>query len=218
MWQSIRYPRRLLLQSALVFLIGIGFWRGNPNTVVQASTVYQNEDVPRFEKKKCSDVFKGTFPWYLWIDLSQSRFRCGYLITWKDYDLQEQGGTIRLAVMETFPTIDPKPAPVIWLAGGPGGNSFPKNPNQAKRFTKDFGRGWIQFSQRGTHLSRTEFSEAELLCDEYHTAIINNWEKQLDFNDWNLIKQEALKDCHSQIKNDTEIKDTTIIRHYHDLD
>jgi pimeloyl-ACP methyl ester carboxylesterase len=204
-WKAISTSRQLLYRSALVLLVCIGFWNGNPQTVVQASTVNQNGDVPRFERETCYKVMRGTFSLIDWVGLSQSRFRCGYLITWKDYDLQENGGTISLAVMETYPAGEQRPAPVLWLAGGPGATGFNINPRNAINYTDQIGRGWIQFSQRGSR----QF-EPELLCSEYREAIINNWESLLNFREWNTIKQIALEDCRNRLRDEWSIEDYTV--------
>ena len=88
---GVNFSKRLFFRSVLVLLVSIGFWRGNPEIIAKASPIYQSNDIPRFEEESCFKVLDGAFPWHERIFALQSRFRCGYLTTWKDYDLQELG-------------------------------------------------------------------------------------------------------------------------------
>lgn len=207
MWQEIKFSGRLLLQSTLVLLVSFGLWRGNPQPVVQASTVNQGGDAPHFDDSNCKD----TFPDFSWSAATQSRFRCGYLVTWENYE--QHTGTIQLAVMVAHP--DPKLSrktdSVIWLAGGPGdvGIILPKPynraPDQALFFADLFQRDFIQFSQRGS-----KYSKPELTCSQYRAVILSNFtlensksgDTAWDWEKWNADLSAALRFCIDRFNDD----------------
>ena len=175
----------------LVILIGITFLGVQPQSTAYATTPNQADKVPRFEERKCNDIF----PLAWWDGVDQERFRCGFLVTWENYDTQNR--TIRVSVMQTYPNgILPRSRePIIWLAGGPGASGFEDEPAKALEIVDIFGRGFIQFSQRGSYLS-----QSELKCPAYHEAIIRNWDqpteqKPLDWEKWSSVKSKALIEC-----------------------
>src|SRR6266511_4397452 len=151
----IRFSKSRLFRQLLVVLIGIAFWGVHPQSIVYSSTPDQTNKVPRFVEGNCPYIF----PKEDWNNVDQKRFRCGYFVTWENYDAQNR--TIWLSVMEAYPTgSTPSSDPIIRLSGGPGASGFEVTPALTLDvIDRYFGRGWIQFSQRGSYLS-----EAELKC------------------------------------------------------
>ena len=197
MWQNTNFYRQLFIRSALVLLVGIGFWRSNPQAVAQASTADQIEDVAHFEEEKCSKVFSGWFPWYRYF--LQRRFRCGYLVTGENYDTPSSTQNIRLKVMVALSkktTSESKSEPIIYLDGGPGSTGILKKPDEALSFADTFGRDFIQFGQRGSY-----FSEPYLYCEEYRNLILNNWERNLKQAEWDEMIIESLGNCLKRMNN-----------------
>jgi len=196
MWQGINFSRRLFIRSVLVFLVGIGFWISIKPLVTQAAVVSKNvEDIPYFEDKSCTEIFKD----FSWGNLKQDRFRCGYLVTWENYDVYPPNNTIRLKVLVALSkktTPNPKSEPIIYLDGGPGSHGFPKGLDDALSFADFFGRDFVQFSQRGSY-----YSEPSLYCKEYRNLILNNWERDLKQAEWDEMIIESLGDCLKRLKD-----------------
>jgi pimeloyl-ACP methyl ester carboxylesterase len=196
--RRIHFSIQLLFRDALAMLVGIVFCSITPQPIAHSSSADLTEDVPRFEEGNCQDIF----PRDWWNNIDQKRFRCGYLVTWENYDTQNR--TIWLAVMETYPKRPkPYPDPIVWLAGGPGASGFDGTPDQTTKYVDDgLGRGWIQFSQRGSYLS-----QSELKCGKYYEAITSNWdqlidEKPLGWEKWSSVQSDALVDCFQDLEKE----------------
>jgi pimeloyl-ACP methyl ester carboxylesterase len=208
--KNIDYSSPLSFSRLLIILIGVAFFGFQPQSMVYSSTPDQNKTVPRFVEGSCSYIF----PNFDWKNVVLGRFRCGYLVTWENYDTQS--GTIWLSVMETYPKgSKPYPEPIIWLAGGPGGPGFPLDPAKAINYADGFERGWIQFSQRGAAFSKHEqdLSDAALYCrgdndtQSYHDAIIDRWkknvgEKPLNWEEWSSVRSQALVECSQDLEKE----------------
>lgn len=171
------------------------FWGGfNAPPSTNPSSLIQNQQVPRFEHAECRDLFP-EFSWdekkfliFSWNGVDLKRFSCGYLVTHADYGTQA-GGTIRLEVMVTRPKSDSVADPVIYLDGGPGSRGVVADPAQAMKISDYFGRDFIQFGQRGSASSLPALG-----CAQYSKAILENWEKPLDWRDRNEILIDTLQD------------------------
>jgi Predicted hydrolases or acyltransferases (alpha/beta hydrolase superfamily) len=121
---------------------------------------------------------------------------CGYLTVPEDRS-QSDGSTIRLYVaIFRSPNENPAPDPVIYLAGGPGGNAlegiaYSFNDNFAP-FLAD--RDVIVFDQRGTGYSEPSLAAPELINLTYETL-----DQDLTPKEYNELSLEALSDCHDRL-------------------
>ena len=170
------------------------------------SRTYQIDKVPRFEDKNCQEIFPKD--WWDGVDQkTQNRFRCGYLVTWENYDSQSEERIINLAVMITQRTNTaslPKPEPIIYLDGGPGGTGFPFRPLVAADLADHFDRDFIQFGQRGSN-----FSKPRLFCEESRKVVLVNWENPLGWEEWNNVHITALDDCLKRFKDQNAFEVTS---------
>ncbi|NLA37589.1 MAG: alpha/beta fold hydrolase, partial [Actinobacteria bacterium] len=92
------------------------------------------------------------------------------------------GPRVELAVVRIhYDGVDPRPEPVLYLHGGPGGGTLASGINGRVEFGRQMRRDLIVFDQRGTGLS-----EPSLECPEREAALIDAlsdaaaWEIELD--------------------------------------
>jgi len=166
---------------------------------------YQIDEI-RFEDKNCQEIFPPD--WWNNVDQeTQKRFRCGYLVTWENYDSPPKERIINLAVMiaqRTNTASLPKPEPIIYLDGGPGDTGFPFRPLVAADLADHFDRDLIQFGQRGSY-----FSDPRLDCPDYRQVVLNNWVKHLSLEKWNELQIEALEKCLTSLSDKNTFEDIT---------
>ena len=208
MWLLIRFYKPLFFRRLLLIVIGISFLGAHPQSTAYSSTLDQSNDVPRIVEGSCSYIF----PNFEWTGVDLERFRCGFLVTWENYDIQTK--KIWLSFMEVRPTgRRTYPEPVLWLSGGPGASGFQQTPAEVIAAVDGLRRGWIQFSQRGSENSRHEqdLSDAALVCQRdgdvlgYRDVILDKWDeliedKPLNWEEWVRIHSNALVDCYKIVE------------------
>ncbi|MBC8161942.1 MAG: alpha/beta fold hydrolase [Roseiflexaceae bacterium] len=121
---------------------------------------------------------------------------CGYLTVPEN---RATGGdrTIRLAVgVFKSASTSPKPDPIVYLEGGPGGNAL---ENWSEAFERVFGpfaeeRDFIIFDQRGTG-----YSEPKLACQESIDLGYELLDKQVPLEESNQRSFEALAACNKRL-------------------
>ena len=136
---------------------------------------------PRFEEAACQfDVPPG-------VNVS-----CGYAIVPENRTINS-GRTIRLAVAVFHSrSSNPKPDPVIFLQGGPGGEAVSLSANAYPILVDPFlsDRDYIAYDQRGTGLS-----EPALICDELERANRQDVYGTIDSGSRELVYQNAFLSC-----------------------
>lgn len=145
---SIRRPVRCLAASAsLVVLLLAGCTASGDDSSDAAVPTLEPSTASNFEYVDCPPNIEGVdaldFP---------PEVRCGYLTVPESRD-DPEGKQIRIFVMRAPATSDdPKPYPLVMLAGGPGGaGSFEITGKMAAGLNAD--REVIFVDQRGTHLA-----------------------------------------------------------------
>lgn len=136
---------------------------------------------PQFEEAPCQfDVPFGV------------RVTCGYAIL-PENRTSNNGRTIRLAVAVFHSqSSSPKPDPVMFLQGGPGGEAVTLSANAYSILVAPFieERDYITYDQRGTGLS-----EPALVCDELEKANRQDVYGTIDSSSRELVYQNAFLSC-----------------------
>jgi pimeloyl-ACP methyl ester carboxylesterase len=120
------------------------------------------------------------------------RVTCGYAIL-PENRTSANGRTIRLAVAVFHSqSSSPKPDPVIFLQGGPGGEAISLSVNAYSILVAPFleDRDYIAYDQRGTGLS-----EPALVCDELEKANRQDVYGTIDSSSRELVYQYAFLSC-----------------------
>lgn len=121
---------------------------------------------------------------------------CGYLSVPEDR-AKSNSPMIELAVAIFKSTSDtPKPDPIIYLEGGPGGNALQGIPlsfeDRFAPFLAD--RDFIMIDQRGTG-----YSKPLLACDEYTKLVYDTLDQNISLDESNRLVTEALLACHTRL-------------------
>ena len=136
---------------------------------------------PRFEEANCQfDVPPGV------------NVTCGYATVPENRTINS-GRTIRLAVAVFHSrSSNPKPDPVMFLQGGPGGEAVSLSANAYPILVDPFlsDRDYITYDQRGTGLS-----EPALICDELERANRQDVYGTIDSSSRELVYQNAFLSC-----------------------
>ncbi len=156
--------------------------------VVLAAFTSQAQDIPRFESSDCP--FEGG----AWLE--EESIECGDLIVLEDRS-REGGRTLRLAVAIVHSLSEsPRPDPVVWLQGGPGGSTLRAMQGisrssfwRALRQERDL----IFFDQRGTGYSEPHF------CDELDLRLNAILYKGLPAEKRTAERVEAIADCRDKM-------------------
>ena len=122
---------------------------------------------------------------------------CGYLTVPEDRSVAN-GPTIRLHVALFRSQSDElAPDPVVYLEGGPGGNSLEVAPLIFNRFFAPFlrNRDFIMFDQRGTG-----FSEPPLDCPEFSRLVYDTLDQDLSAEDEVALSSEAVLECRDRLE------------------
>lgn len=124
------------------------------------------------------------------------KIECGYL-TVPENRTTTSGKTIKIAVgvFKTAST-NPKPDPIVYLEGGPGGNAL---ENWAKNFEQVFApiardRDFIIFDQRGTG-----YSQPSLACQEVTDEAYAELDQQLTIQESINRNNAAMLKCHDRL-------------------
>lgn len=120
------------------------------------------------------------------------RVTCGYAIL-PENRTSNNGRTIRLAVAVFHSqSSSPKPDPVMFLQGGPGGEAVTLSANAYQILVAPFieERDYITYDQRGTGLS-----EPALVCDELEKANRQDVYGTIDSSSRELVYQNAFLSC-----------------------
>ncbi len=180
------FARRFLI---LILVMGTLLSACNTSPAPETPTPQAaNASVPRFEKTDC--WFKGP-PGH---DVD-----CGYLIAPEDHT-KPDGKTIRLAVARfKSDAPQPKPDPIVYLEGGPGGSPLKAYVSQ---FDAIFGplladRDLIMFDQRGTG-----YSEPALSCPEIKQLALDTLDQDLSLEKSNELNKEAALKCRDRLAKD----------------
>lgn len=124
---------------------------------------------------------------------------CGFL-TVPENRTKDNGRTVKIAV-GIFKTAskNPKPDPIVYLEGGPGGNAL---SNWSKNFERIFApiagdRDFIIFDQRGTG-----YSEPSLACQEYTDEAYYQLDKHYTLEESTKRINDALFKCHDRLSKE----------------
>lgn len=125
---------------------------------------------------------------------------CGYVTVAEEHANPDNGRTIRLHVA-IFHSESENPAadPVIYLDGGPGGDSLETVPYAfASRFSPFLAdRDFIMFDQRGTG-----YSEPSLACGEYTDLVLETLDQNLTPAEENKLSMETFNKCHDRLADE----------------
>jgi len=142
--------------------------------------------VPRFERGDCPFEFDG----------SPDAVQCGTLVVAENRD-SAGGRTLRLAVAVIRSTApSPRPDPIVFLSGGPGGASVKYVANRLEspfwnRYRGD--RDLVFFDQRGTGYSEPRF------CPEMDFALYTASFRGLPVAEQRRIEREAAVNCRDKM-------------------
>ncbi|MDX1688412.1 MAG: alpha/beta hydrolase, partial [Candidatus Promineifilaceae bacterium] len=123
---------------------------------------------------------------------------CGYLIVPEDRENLDDGDTVRLHVaVFASESETPESAPIVYLAGGPGGDALETVPFVFEsRFAPFLENGeLIMFDQRGTG-----YSEPSLACPEYTELSLELLDDVLTPQEAVDVYLEALAACHERLE------------------
>jgi pimeloyl-ACP methyl ester carboxylesterase len=122
---------------------------------------------------------------------------CGYVSVPEDHN-NPASRTIRLAVV-VYKSKDPnpKPDPLFLAQGGPGGSTIDTYAEPIPRSNLLTDRDIVLFDQRGTLKS-----DPVLYCDEYDKLVATLIEKDLTFEQYDPLEQQALQACHQRLVNE----------------
>lgn len=125
---------------------------------------------------------------------------CGYLIVPGDREDLADGSTVRLHVaIFASESETPEPDPIVYLAGGPGGDALETVPfafeNRFAPFLEK--RELIMFDQRGTG-----YSEPSLACPEYTELSLELLDDILTPEEAVEIYLETLATCHERLEEE----------------
>jgi pimeloyl-ACP methyl ester carboxylesterase len=145
--------------------------------------------VPVFKKDDCP--FELVF---------KRKVQCGYLLVPEDRSKPKNGRVVRLAVaIFKSESPNPAPAPLVFVNGGPGGNTLEALPynfeDKFSEFVKD--RDLILYDQRGTG-----YSEPLLDCPEYVDVIYETLEGNLADESRLELLAAALQECRSRLEDE----------------
>ena len=121
---------------------------------------------------------------------------CGYLTVPEDRG-KPNGKTIRLAVaVFASKSKSPRPDPIIYLEGGPGGHALEGIPQSfADRFEPFLAdRDFIMFDQRGTGYSEPALDCPELIDIEFKTL-----DQNLSFEESEKLGIDTILKCHDRL-------------------
>lgn len=125
---------------------------------------------------------------------------CGYLIVPADRDNGQDGGSVRLHVaIFASESETPEPDPIVYLAGGPGGDALETVPFVFESRFAPFleKRELIMFDQRGTG-----YSEPSLACPEYTELSLELLDDVLEPEEAVEIYLETLATCHERLEEE----------------
>lgn len=145
----------------------------------------ESADVPRFESADC------------WFDTPPGQtVECGYLIVPEDRS-QPGGETIKLAVARFQSSrTNPKPDPIVYLEGGPGGSPLRGLVDQFSVIFTPFlaDRDLILVDQRGTG-----YSQPALDCPEYKQLVLDTLDENLTADQSEEKANQALLTCSDRL-------------------
>jgi len=123
---------------------------------------------------------------------------CGYLVVPEDRENPDDGDAVRLHVAVFASESEaPEPDPIVYLAGGPGGDALETIPfvfeNRFAPFLEK--RELIMFDQRGTG-----YSEPSLACPEYTELSLELLDDILTPEEVVTIYLETLATCHERLE------------------
>lgn len=153
---------------------------------ILAGSAMAEGTVPRFEEAACPFASDGI------ADI----VRCGNLVVAENRAVAN-GRTLSLAVaVIRSSAASPRPDPLVFLSGGPGGSSVefvPRRVDQPfwNRFRQD--RDLIFFDQRGTGFSDPEF------CPELNVTLYTASFRGLPVDELRKVEREAVLDCRSKM-------------------
>jgi len=123
---------------------------------------------------------------------------CGYLVVPEDRENLEDGNTVRLHVaVFASESEEPEPDPIVYLAGGPGGDALERIPFVFESRFAPFleKRELIMFDQRGTG-----YSEPSLACPEYTELSLELLDDILTPEEAVAIYLDNLAACHERLE------------------
>ncbi len=124
---------------------------------------------------------------------------CGFLSVPEDRS-DPQSPTIKIAVA-VFKAVSkhPKPDPIIYLDGGPGGHSLDTAGDAFDAAFERLGqdRDFIMFDQRGVG-----YSEPSLDCPEETQAIYDGYTQRMSFEERTTLQNDGLQECHDRLVAD----------------
>lgn len=145
------------------------------------------DDLPRFESDDCPSTVPSGYD-----------AECGLLIVPEDRANPDPDDTIALQVV-IFPARDenPAPDPIIYLEGGPGGNSIETLPFNTRYEPYAQKRDLIFIDQRGVGLS-----QPALDCPEFNEAALEMLPLDLTPEEITARASEALEACHDRLESE----------------
>ncbi len=165
---------RFSITLALTTLLLVSVASGQQSAVAGVPTV------PRFEPAACPAIPVKALP----------NANCGYLVVPEDRS-QPRGGTIRLIVaIIRARAARPKPDPVVYLAGGPGGIAL-NEADLAVAVGLNQDRNLILMDQRGTL-----YSEPALTCPEVDQFFVRSLGLALDAPSTGRLHAAAARACY----------------------
>ncbi len=216
---------RQALLAAFLFLIlagaavvGVLVWRqsGNASTASAAATTTTTSDAldaprpptSRAGQERTTTTTGTGSPGYVPVledarcdfDLfTEMEFRCGYVVVPENRDDPGNGREVRLhfAIFETDNPDDP-PDPIVYLDGGPGGETLDALQFSLVPVWSDFiaERDMVFFDQRGTGRS-----EPSLKCGETRELFLDVLDDDLDPQEYVAAELDALTRCRERLVN-----------------
>lgn len=142
-----------------------------------------------FEKSTC-----------LFLVPADQTVECGYVTVLENHS-DPAGDTIRLAVaVFKAKSANPAPDPIIYLEGGPGGNSLSNSGTGFNQLFEPFiqDRDVILFDQRGTG-----YSEPALNCTNFTDLIKDTLRENYPPSDEEFLLTKALQECATDLQDES---------------
>jgi pimeloyl-ACP methyl ester carboxylesterase len=175
----------------LVILLALFAVSSLVSSAMTPSIAAAQRNLPYFEETFCEFYLPENFT-------EGEDLICGYVVVPEDHSVPD-GGTIKIAVAILKTLSDaPKPDPVIYLDGGPGGYSLDSVwyfADYVEPLLRD--RDVIFFDQRGVG-----YSEPSLYCDAYTDGIVDLLDESLTLDETDQRVQDLYAQCRDQFVAD----------------
>ncbi len=159
---------------------------GETSTTAATDTTAALAYTPRFEESTCAFAV-----------LTDLEIRCGYLVVPEDRQEPDNGKEVRIhvATVETD-AADAPPDPIVYLDGGPGGESLDALQFSLGQTWLDFTatRDMIFFDQRGVGLSTPS-----LECTETRDLTFDVIDQDLTGDEYLALEFDALTECRDRL-------------------